>query len=175
MSPSPRRTLRVIQLYSAPASGSFILCVCCSVFSNTLKWAPEVSGALLCMLSPLLHSVPHFQLPQPPPNLIHLFNSAVPASSAGVSSLCAAVWNVPLSRVTVIIARTSFVFSLTGITSLCSLHPKQNMVVHIFYPVSYLFAACYPILEEADISNLFFLPHPSHVQGTPNYCFPILC
>ena len=129
------------------------------------------------MLSPRLHSVPQFPAalasPKSDPSL-QLSSASTLCSSS--PSLCCYLESTSQQKVRVIIALTSFVFSLTGITILCSLYSKQNIVVsYIFYPVFYLFTACYSSLAEADISNPSFLPCLSLVQHTPNYYFPTLC
>lgn len=150
------------ELYSSQRQSLTEFHPVCGLAFNKLKCAPSISGDFFHKLYPLLYSVPQFPAVSASPKSDlspQLSSTCILCSSS--PSLCCYLKSTSQQKVRVIIALTSFVFSLIGITTLCCLYSKQNVAVsYISSSFLFVYSICYSILAEADSSNLSFLLHP---------------
>lgn len=151
-------------MYSSPALWSSILCMCYLVF-NRLKWAPQISGAFLCIL-PLLYSAPQYPaaLASPKYDLSPELSSTTILCLSPLS-LCCYLKSTSQQNIRVILVLTSFVFPPTGSQS-CAVCTPRIQLFHLFYPVFYLFTV------DGQVQHYLLYLGSRHFQAYPFYLIP---
>lgn len=151
--------------------------MCCLYFNNWLNWAPQISGAFLCILPPLLYSAPQIPAASTPPKSDLPQTHWYSPSSARVPPLCVAIgntyWILILENTyqykARVIVLTSSVFPFIGITILyCLVLQEHNcFIFFVLFPIclqwKVKFSIGYSVLAEADMyvqPILFVSSHP---------------